>query len=155
MLHTLQFQLLAGRIPVSVALFLLACNLLLITNCRNTACCSPPLNCSSAQLHALPDRGNKPQIATLEGLTSQQSHRNAWSSISSVLGVTESITRRTEVHRDQFSAPTLQGRLSAIYLFLENHVVVLRAVFKRSWQLAVNNNGDDKESFYVEAVLLH
>lgn len=56
LLHTLHFQLLAGGILVSV--FLLVCNSLLIRNCWNTACCSPPLNCSSAQLCALPDRGS-------------------------------------------------------------------------------------------------
>lgn len=44
MLHALHFLFLAGGVWASVGLFLLVCNLFLIMNCRNTACCSSPLN---------------------------------------------------------------------------------------------------------------
>lgn len=114
MLHTLNFQLLAGGMPVSVALFLLVCNLLLIMICWNTACCSPLLNWSSAQCCSWPRESS--EIATLEGLTFQQSHRNTWSSISSILSSWEAVV--VLQHREQFSAhpPTPPRAARNVYL---------------------------------------
>lgn len=142
MLHTL--QLLAGGIPVSV--FLSVCNSLLIRNCWNTACCSPPPNCSSAQLCALPDQGNSP----LGGPDLPAEPQEPQSSISSVLSSWESAV--VLLHREHFSALALQGGFSGMYIFLENHVLVLWVAFKRSWQLEVNHKRDNKKAFHVEAV---
>lgn len=50
------------------------------------------------------------------------------------------------------AAVHLQGGLSGMYVFLENHVVVLWVVFKRSWQPAVSHNRDNEKAFRVEAV---